>query len=102
MVTLLDHRAHDGSRIFTELPQTVLWEAVRNHISGLRGAELTGFLCDYVTEGWIDFRYRGHSFTINDQFGEYWFFVDDPTCPDDILYEVTNHFLALLASPRSG
>ena len=49
-------------------------------------------MCDGVTEAWIDFTFEGHAFTVNDQFGEYWFFVADPTCPDSVLRAVLNHF----------
>jgi hypothetical protein len=86
---------NDGSRLFATLPQTVLWYEVRDHLSALHGAELMGFLCDNVTEAWIDFRYRSHNFTINDQLGEYWFIVNDPVCRDDILSEVVEHFAQL-------
>lgn len=42
-----------------------------------------------------------HSFSINDQFGDYWFFVDNPNCPDEILERVLAHFQVLLLSdPR--
>jgi hypothetical protein len=102
MLKLLDFRAHDGSRKFAELPQTELWYTVRDHVQKLPGALLTGFLCDRVTEAWIDFEFRGHSFSINDQFGEYWFFVKDPACPDATLDEVVTHFQSLLRSSRSG
>jgi len=66
-------------------------------VRDLSGARLTGFLEDHVTEAWIDFTYRQHSFTINNQFGEYWFFVDDPACPDAVLAEVTTHFSKILS-----
>ncbi|HKQ14796.1 MAG TPA: hypothetical protein VJT80_15285 [Steroidobacteraceae bacterium] len=65
-------------------------------MSRLPGAELTEFLTDGVTEVWIDFRYEGHSFSINDAPGDYWFFVEDPTCADTILRAVANHFAQLL------
>lgn len=87
---------HDGSRHFGDLPQTALWYAVRDHVVRLPGAALTGFVTDDVTEAWIDFTYRGHAFSINDQFGDYWFFVKDPACPDDVLSEVLSHFAKLL------
>ncbi|MBK7708568.1 MAG: hypothetical protein IPJ30_23110 [Acidobacteria bacterium] len=45
---------------------------------------------------WLDFDYRGHRFSVNNQFGDYWFFVRDPKCPDEILLEVCAHFRALL------
>ncbi len=95
---LFDIRMGDGSRHFGDLPQTFLWYDVRDHVGKLEGAVVTGFITDHVTEGWIDFRYRGHAFSINDQFGEYWFFVDDPSCADEILRRVLAHFRLLLDS----
>lgn len=86
---------HDGSRHFGSVPQVADWYAVRDHVSRLPGAQLTGFVTDHVTEAWIDFSYAGHRFSINDQFGDYWFFVDDPTCPDAILQQMLDHFETL-------
>jgi hypothetical protein len=97
--SLINLIMHDGSRHFGDLPQTVLWYAVCDHVAQLPGATLTGFVTDGVTEAWIDFAYQGHSFSINDQFGDYWFFVKDPACPDEILREVLNHFADLLEQP---
>lgn len=51
---------------------------MRDHVEKLEGATLTGFLCDGVLEAWIDFSFRNHDFSINDQFSEYYFFVKDP------------------------
>jgi len=96
-IELLNYAAHDGSRQFAELPQTVLWYDMRDHLRKLPGAVITNFLCDGVTEAWIDFTYRVHSFTVNDQFGAYWFFVDDPKCSDEILTEIVGHCENLLA-----
>jgi hypothetical protein len=93
---LTNHTMNDGSRKFAELPQTRLWHQLRDHLQTLRSAVVTSFLTDGVTEAWIDFTFRGHSFTINDQFGDYWFFVDDPSCPDEILAEVVSHCERLL------
>ena len=56
----------DGSRNFAYLPESKDWYAVRDHVKKLRGAQLTKFLCDDVTEAWIDFAYRGFNFSIND------------------------------------
>jgi len=89
---------HDGSRHFGDLPQTVLWHRLRDHIEELGGAAVTGFVTDNVTEAWIDFSYRGHEFSVNDQCGEYWFFVQDPECPDEILEAVLSHCKLLLGS----
>jgi hypothetical protein len=88
---LLNIETNDGSRHFGDLPQTVLWHRLRNHIQTLDGAEVTAFITDNVTEAWIDFSYRGHCFSVNDQFGAYWFFVKDPSCPDEILEAVLAH-----------
>ena len=82
---------NDGSRHFGDLPQTILWYELRTHIKKLEGADITGFITGDVTEAWIDFSYRGHHFSVNDRFGAYWFFVNDPTCPDEILESVLSH-----------
>lgn len=95
MTALLNIRAADGSRQFFAQPQTASWYEVRDFVRELPGAKLTGFLTDDVTEAWIDFTFAGHSFTINDQFGEYWFFVADPSCPDAVLDSVAQHFARL-------
>ena len=69
---------------------------MRDHVAGLRGGELTGFLTDGVTECWIDFSFEGHEFSVNDNFGDYWFFVRDAQCPDNVLNAVAEHFEILL------
>lgn len=94
--SLINLIMHDGSRHFGDLPQTVDWYAVRDHVARLPGAALSGFVTDDITEAWIDFNYRQHDFSINNQFGDYWFFVNDPACPAEILREVLNHFAELL------
>ena len=93
---LLNLIMNDGSRQFGEFPQTVLWYELRDHISRLDGAVVTDFITDNVTEAWIDFSYRGYRFSVNDQFGDYWFFVDDPRCPDDVLKAVLSYCKLLL------
>ncbi len=95
---LINHTMNDGSRQFAKLPQTKLWHELRDHLQKLNGAVVTGFLTDGNTEAWIDFKFRGQTFTINDQFGHYWFFVDDPLCPDEILTEVVTHCERLLST----
>jgi hypothetical protein len=89
-------RMNDGSRRFAALPQKVLWHGVRDHAAKLPGAAVTDFLCDGITEAWISFSYQGQEFTINDQFGEYWFFVKDASCRDEVLRRVVQHFEPLL------
>jgi hypothetical protein len=87
---------NDGTRHFGDLPQTVSWYDLRDHIAQITGAEITGFVTDDILEAWIDFDYKGHHFSVNDQNGDYWFFVDDPACPDDILSDVLFYCSLLL------
>ena len=102
MKRIFDFRMCDGSRNFADLPQNLDWYPVRDHVQALPGAVLTGFLTDHVTEAWIDFTYRSHRFSINDQNGDYWFFVDDPECDEAILGEVLTHFEGLLLLDEKG
>jgi len=90
-IQLLTRTTNDGSRWFAELPESRSWRELRDHLARLSGVYITKFLTDEVTEAWIDFAYRGHTFSVNNQFGDYWFFVREPGCPDDILIEVVSH-----------
>lgn len=99
---LLNITMLDGSRQFGELPQGVLWDELRDHLAKLPGAVLTGFITDGVTEAWIDFTYQGHQLSVNDQYGDYWFFVKDPTCPDAVLVAVLTHSALILGSERKA
>ena len=87
---------HDGSRHFASLPQSCAWYAIRDHVDKLDGALLTQFLGDGILEAWVDFAYCEHEFSINDPLAEYWFFVNDPDCPETILRRVVKHFAKLL------
>jgi len=91
MKPLLNFRMNDGSRHFVSLPESYPLESFRDRMAKLPGAAITGFLTDQVTEVWIDFSYEGHAFTINNPFGEYWFFVRDPKCDDAILRKIIDH-----------
>jgi hypothetical protein len=62
-----------GSRHFAGLPQPVTWYQLRDYLAALPGGELTGFVTDHVTEVWIDLSYQGYHFSVNDQYGAYWF-----------------------------
>ena len=87
---------HDGSRQFAELPESCASEKLRQHIERLPGATVTDYLTDNVTEMWLDFSFRGHAFTVNNQLGDFWFFVREPDCPDDILAAIVQHCELLL------
>lgn len=96
----------DGSRHFGDLPETYdseqpEWHRIKAHVPVLAGAALTAFVTDDVTEAWIDFSFSGQQFSINNQHGEWWFFVEDAGCPDELLLVVLDHFEALL-NPRGA
>ena len=88
---IFDLRMSDGSRSFADLPEVVSFAGLHNIAENLEGARITGFL-DAAIEVWLDFDYRGERFSINNQNGEYWFFVENHNCVDEILLEVINHF----------
>ena len=92
---LADFRMHDGSRHFASLPEVWPFSRLRQHVEQLAGATVADYVSDDVTEMWLDFSFRGHSFTVNNQDGEYWFFVNEPECPDDVLVAVVDHCEAL-------
>jgi hypothetical protein len=89
---------NDGSRQFGDLPESIDWHQLRDHIDRLDGVQITDFITDNVTEVWIDFFYRGQQFSVNNQFGEYWFFVDNPRCKEEILEAVLGHCELVLVS----
>ena len=86
----------DGSRHFGDIPQMVGYSELRDHVAKLTGAVETDFLTDGLAEMWMDFSYMNYRFSVNYQLSEYWFFVDDPKCPDAILENVLSHFRELL------
>jgi hypothetical protein len=92
---------HDGSRHFADLPESCSWGKLRKHIERLSGAKATDYVADNATEMWLDFSFRGHAFTVNNQFGDFWFFVRDPACPNDILVEVVEHCESLIPPRQS-
>ena len=64
VLNLLTIEMNDGSRHFGDLPQTVLWHELRDHIEKLNGAEVTHFVTDNVTEAWIDFPIEAIAFRL--------------------------------------
>src|SRR5689334_1566748 len=89
---IFDVRMNDGSRHFAAIPEVVSFDVMRNQARSLEGAVETGFVTDEVTEMWLDFKYCGNRFSINNQLGDYWFFVEDSKCPEPILVDVLQHF----------
>lgn len=101
MPRIYDLRMADGSRQFGALPEhydvdAPEWHRLRAHVAALDGATPGGLVTDDVTEAWIDFTYAGHELSLNNQQGEWWFFVDDPACADAVLARVLDHFEAVL------
>lgn len=92
---ITDFIMHDGSRHFLSLPESMLSTALVQQIKAMTDMQLTEFL-ETIPESWIDFEFRSHEFTINNQFGEYWFFVADRHCPLDILTEIRGRFETIL------
>ena len=99
---LFDLRMADGSRHFGAFPErggaVPDWDVLRAAIATLVGALATGFVTDHVTEAWIDFTFAGHTFSLNNQNGDWWCFVQDPAAPDGVLRTVLVHFGAALRS----
>ena len=89
-------RMNDGTRHFADMPENALFGEFYERAENLTGAAITEFLTDGVVEMWLDFEFHGHKFSVNNQFGDYWFFVTDPECPDEILFEIIEHFRKLL------
>lgn len=106
MHRLFDLRMADGTRHFGDLPETYdpsqpEWHRIEAHVPSLPGAALTSFVTDDVTEAWIDFSFSGQQFSLNNQQGQWWFFVQDPACPEELLQRVLDHFEQLL-NPQGG
>ena len=93
---LLENKMNDGSRHFVDMPEVVFFDEFADHVEELEGAEIIEFLTNGVVEMWLDFEFSGHKFFVTNQFGDYWFFVQDAACPDEILLEVIDHFRELL------
>ena len=88
---------NDGWRHFVDFPvEAAFFDDFADHVEELDGAEITEFLTDGIVEMWLEFEFRGHNFTVNNQLFDYMFFVEDATCPDEILLEIIEHFRKLL------
>jgi hypothetical protein len=93
---LINAITHSKSRQFVDLPESVDWEVLRGHLEKFSGALVTDYVSDGVTEMWLDFNYKGYKFSINNQYGEYWFFSQNPVCPEEILIEIVEYCEELL------
>jgi len=93
---LLEIKLNDGSRHFVDLPEVVFFDDFYDYTEELEGVEITEYITDGVIGMWLDFEFCGHKFSVTNQFGDYWFFVEDPECPDEILLEIIEHYRQLL------
>jgi len=97
---LLDVRASDGSRHFAALPESIEWMELRGALTSKSGVIVTKFVSDRITQAIIDFTYRGHEFTVDTQFGEYWLFVRDAACPVEILTDVVKSISLMMLNTK--
>ena len=80
--------------------RSVKWDALRDHASLLSGSRIVNFVCGESEERRLDFVYLGNRFLVRSQNGHFHLLVDDPQCPDLILYHVGSHFEQLLQAAR--
>lgn len=75
---------------FCKFPQTRFWHEVRQHLAALPGVTITSFEDIPSGGSWLDFTFRGYSFTINAESGEFLFLGED--CPASERAAVKAHF----------
>ena len=83
---LFDVWMADGSRHFAE----VSWRpplAFKQRLLEIPGVTVTSFI-DSATETWIDFEYDGQAFSAHNPLNDFWLFVRNPGCPEELLREV--------------
>jgi hypothetical protein len=86
----LDVRMADGSRHFAEVP----WQPplmLKQRLLDTPGVKLTSYVGS-IFETWIVFEYSGQLFSAHNPLNDFWLFVDDPQCPDNVLCEVEDLF----------
>ena len=90
------------SEAFYKFPQTRFWHEVREHLATLPGVAVTDATDDPIIGSWIDFTFRGCSFTINAEAGEFVFFVEGASCPASVCAEITTHLHSFQAERADG
>ena len=93
---LLSKKVNDGARHFVDLPEVIFFDDFADHVEELEDAEIVEFITNGVIEMWLDFEFRGQRFSVINELGDYQFYVADPNCPEEILFEVIDHFRELL------
>ena len=76
--------------------ETLTFEQLPLQIIKIDGVAITGILTDNVVEIWLDFDFHGASFSVNNQFGEFWFFAESEDCSDDILSDISRHLKTVM------
>ena len=82
---------------FCKFPQTRFWFEVGERLLKLRGVAVTDAMDRPMVGSWLCFTFRGHSFTIIAECGEFVFFVEDTDCPEVVRAEVSAHFVPFFA-----
>ncbi|NNE98238.1 MAG: hypothetical protein HKN25_04375 [Pyrinomonadaceae bacterium] len=101
LIKELKAKLPDDARHFVDFPEVIFFDEFSNHMETLDGVEITEFEMDGTIEMWLEFGFRKHRFFVNNRFGDYWFFVEDPKCPEEILLEIAEHFRKLLEKDES-
>ncbi len=84
------------ARHFVDFPGVLFFDDFYDHLNKLFGVEITRFEADGTVEMWVEFNFRDHIFFVDNRYGEYEFYVEDPKCPDEILLGLAEHFRQLL------
>ena len=85
---------------FCKFPQTRFWHEVREHLLTLPGAKVTDAVDDPIIGSWIDFTFRGQSFTINTKSSEFIFFAEVTDSSDSARAVVAAHFELFFGEQR--
>ena len=87
---LLNFKANDNIRNFYAFPFHIDWYKINDRLNSISDIEVNDFITDGIIEAWIDFTYKNHKFSINNQFSEYWLFDNSGECEEEILQEHLN------------
>jgi len=98
----LKDKLGDDARHFVDFPEVIFFDEFHDHLEALSGTEIKEFEVDGILEMWLEFTFREHTFFVNNRMGDYWFFVSDPKCPDEILMEIADHFRKLLEKDETN
>ena len=88
--------SHENWRHFVDMPEVIFFDHFYDYLEELEGTDITSFVADGTIEMQLDFNFRGHRFFVDNQLGDYRFFVKDANCPEEILFEIIEHFRVLL------